>query len=219
MSIVEIALGAVIAILITITTENLRKPKLEFELAPPTDIEYTNRPANRVRFLGLGVRNKPLPILFQWMSRNAALQCHGVITFHHLDGQNVFGRSMPIRWSGSPEPVGMPVEVGGTRVVIFDPSIITLSPRMDVYPGEVERLDIAAKFDDDGECYGWSNESYFSDPVWKNPNWKLLPGRYLVKVAITSSGEKISGTYRLINDVGRQDFRLAPPMKGDVIPE
>jgi hypothetical protein len=39
------------------------------------------------------------------MQRSAALQCRSEITFHHLDGQDIFGRAMSVRWSNSPEPV------------------------------------------------------------------------------------------------------------------
>jgi hypothetical protein len=85
------------------------------------------------------------------MSRNAAIQCHSAITFHHLDGQKVFNRTMPIRWS---------------------------------------------------------NQSYFSDPPWRNPDWKLSKGRNLIDITITSSGAKCKGLFRLINNVGQKDFRI-----------
>ena len=205
----EVIFGAVVAILITIIVENVRKPKLEIKLAEHHDNAHLqNRPAKSVRFLAVDLLNKPLPWLFRWMSRSAALQSHGSISFHHLDGQNVFGRSMPIRWSGSPEPVPIHLQIDNTRVLIADPARLSLISRMDVYPGEKQRLDVSAKFDDEKECYGWSNESYFSDPAWRNPDWKIPYGRYLVKVTVISSGEKVSGIYRLINDVAQLDFRL-----------
>ena len=105
LTILEVVLGAIVAILITLLVENLRKPKLQLRLDSPTDIKYQNSPAQNVRFLSLELVNTPLPRWARWMSRNTALQCHGDITFHHLDGQNVFGRVMIGRWSESPEPV------------------------------------------------------------------------------------------------------------------
>jgi hypothetical protein len=159
----EVILGAIVAILITIIVENARKPKLEIKLAEHHDNEYLqNRPARSVRFLAVNIKNKPLPRLFRWMSRSAALQCHGSISFHHLDGQNVFGRTMSVRWSGSPEPVTIHLQIDNTRVLFADPARLSLISRMDVYPGEKQRLDVSAKFDNEKECYGWSNESYFS---------------------------------------------------------
>ena len=46
--------------------------------------------------------------------------------------------------------------------------------------------------------------------------WKLPPERYLVKVVVTSSGQKCVVVLRLINDVAsRTDFRLLPVSPGD----
>ncbi len=150
-SIFEIIIGAVIVIIMTILLEKLRKPKLELRIVSPIDVNFEKKPAKKARFLGLDLVNNPLIKIFRWMSRNAAIQCHGTITFHHLDGQKVFDRTMPIRWS---------------------------------------------------------NQSYFSDPPWRNPDWKLSKGRYLIYITITSSGDKCKGLFRLINDVGQKDFRI-----------
>lgn len=193
-----VILGGIITILITIFVENLRRPRLTFKIGEPVDRNYTNKPAKDVRFLGIDVINKPLPAYARWMTRNIALQCHGYISFHHLDGQNIFGRSMPIRWSYTIE--GVPITI-------------------DVPPGEARRLDVAAKFDSEDDCYGWSNENYFSDPVWRHPDWKLDRSRYLVGITIYSAGEKCSGLFRLVNDVPQQDFRLEPAMPNDFIRE
>jgi hypothetical protein len=215
----EIALGAVIAILITIWVESLRKPKLELRIAEPSDQVYENRPATNARFLGVNIINKPMLRGTKWMLREAALHCHGTITFYNLDGQRYYGRSMPIRWSGSPEPVGIPIQVGDTQLLILDPARITLHSIIDVYPGESERLDVATKFDEEIDCFGWNNEAYFSEPVWRNNNWRLPAGRYLVKIEVVSSGQKCTGVFRLINNVSRPDFRLENAFKTDVLHE
>lgn len=217
LTIVGVVLGAIIAILITIWSENLRKPNLEIRIASPADVQYKGRPATQARSLGLELINKPLPRWARWMSRDAAIQCHGTITFHHLDGQNVFGRAMPIRWSGSPEPIAMRLVVDDKHIFIADPARFTLTPRIDVYPGEAEHLDVASRFDNEDECYGWSNESYFSNPVWRNPDWKLPSDRYLVKVTVISAGDKCTGIFRLINDVAQQDFRVEPSLPSDFV--
>lgn len=216
-TILEVVLGAVVAIMITVWVESLRKPRLSLEIGKPSDIAYDKRPAKNARFLGLELANKPLPKIFRWLQRGAALQCHGMIEFYHLDGQNVFGRSMPIRWSGSPEPAPMLISAGEQRIILTDPARFTLAPRIDVYPGESERLDISAKFDDEADCYGWSNENYFSNPIWRSPNWKLPSGRFLVKVTIFTAGEKFSGLFRLINDVPRKDFRIEKSLPNDKV--
>ncbi len=214
-TILEIVLGAVIAILITIWVENLKKPRLTIQIARPGDRRYEGRPAKRAKFLYVEVANNPLPRWARWMSRDAATQCHGTVSFYHLDGGNLFGRSMPVRWSTTPEPAAPSFRIDDKLIVISDPTRFNMSARVDIYPGEKEPIDIAAKFDDEMDCYGWSNESYFSEPVWRNPRWRVAPGRYLVKVVVTSSGEKASAVFRLINDVPIDDFRLEPKLKGD----
>ncbi|MGC2333431.1 MAG: hypothetical protein WA581_18420 [Candidatus Acidiferrales bacterium] len=146
------------------------------------------------------------------MMRAPGLQCRASITFHHLDKQDVFGRAMTGRWSNSREPVAIPIvdSKGAPQFQLIDPDRLGGESRIDVYPGENELLDVAARFDDEEDCYGWNNESYFCRPPWRNQNWQLRRNRYLVKVTITSSGQKCVGTFRLINDVPRSDFRLEP---------
>ncbi len=154
------------------------------------------------------LRNKPLPAVLHWMLRGTALQCRGEIRFHHLDGQDKLGRKMPVRWANSPQPVANQITdlQGHVQFVMQDRTRSGTESRIDVYPGEEEILDVAARFDDEADCYGWNNDSYFFE--WRNPNWKLAPDRYLVTVVITSSGQKCIGKFRLVNDVSRRDFRL-----------
>jgi len=214
----SIIFGALIAIATTIAIENLRRPRIGLKLHPSVDMHYEDgRPAKEARFLSLELYNEPLPRWARWMSRQAALQCYGTVTFHHLDGQNVFGRAMPVRWSGSIEPVPLQGFVGDKPMVIFDHSRYVSSPREDVYPGEAVRFDIAARFDHEDECYGWCNQNYISIPIWRNPEWRLGNKILLVKITMISSGEKCTGIYRLINDVPQKDFRLEPALPRDAV--
>ena len=217
LTIFGVVLGAIIVIFVTIALELLRKPNLGFEIFPPKDMEFDNQPANRMRAVCLKLVNRPLPKWARWMSRNPALQCHGNITFHHLDGQNIFGRSMIVRWSGAPEPNPLRIQIGNIEGFVFDPVRITHIQKMDIYPGESAEIDIAARFDNEPECYGWSNESYFSTPPWRTVQWRLSPNRYIVKVTIFSSGETFSKIFRLINDVEQQDFRIEAALPEDTV--
>ena len=217
-TILSIIIGAIIAIVITMVTEMLRKPRLHLKIIPPVDMVLNGTPANQMRALRLKLTNTALPSWAQWMSRNAALQCHGNITFHHLDdGQNVFGRSMYIRWTGTPEPIPLSIQIGNQQGKIYDPSRFTLSQRIDVYPGENVELDVAVRLDNEPLGYGWSNENYFSDPLWRTPKWTLQPKRYLVRINVLSAGERCTALFRLINDVPQHDFRLEPPLSTDVV--
>jgi hypothetical protein len=213
----SIILGALIAIGTTIAVEYLRRPQLELSIATAIDLTYAagERPATSSRYLLVSCTNKPLPRLARWMSRNAALQCHGSVTFHHLDGQNFFGRSMPLRWSGSEEPLPLQIVMGAQTGMIVDPSRMSVDSRLDIHVGDSGKVDTAVKFNNEPECYGWCNLNYFSNPQWRNPDWKIPPGRYLVKVVVVSADQRCEGVFRLINDVAQQDFRLEPRQPQD----
>lgn len=216
--VLQIIIGALATVGIVVFVEYFRKPKLKLKIADPVDVNYANRPASSARYLGLMVENRPLPRKVRWLSRNTAIRCQGLITFHHLDGQNTFGRSMQARWSGSPEPVPIYAVLRGAspgRIDIYDP--IRLSPEIhrDIYTGESEKLDVAARFDNDVDCYGWCNDNYFSDPRWRNPNWRLNTGQYLVKVEVRTAGQRCEGLFRLVNDVPINDFRLLLALPDD----
>jgi hypothetical protein len=217
LTILGVALGSLIAALITILIESLRKPHLELRMIPPVDLPFGHQLAQQMRSLRIRVVNKPLPQWVGWMYRNPALQCHGHITFHHLDGQNIYGRSMILRWVRSPEPNPLIIQIGNQHGLVFDPIRITHIQKMDIYPNESEDIDIAVKFDNEPECYGWSNENYFSIPQWRTPSWHIDKGRYIVKVNVLSSGKTISGLFRLINDVDQTDFRLETALPTDSV--
>ena len=198
--------------------ENTRKPKLALTIVDPVNDSYpAGKPANKIRWLRLMVENKQLPRLLKWLSRNPAFHCSGSITFHHLDGQNVFGRCMPARWFDPREPLPIPIvdKNWKERLYILDP--VRLAPEIyrNIYLEAPEKLDVVARFDNDGECYGWCNENYRSDPLWRTPNWKLSPRRYLVEVTISCAGEKHDYVFRLINDVPVDAFRFEKAQPGD----
>ncbi len=216
---ISIILGGLITIIVTMLVESYRRPKLSLSMEdPPLDVPYPpGRPAQRARYLRVILRNKALPRGLRWMQRSAALQCRGEITFHHLnDGQNIFDRSMPVRWVKGPEPVAPTIIDMTTQqpeAFILDLSR-NYDVRMDVYPGEEEMLDVAVRFDNETDCYGWNNEGYANN--WRTPRWQLGSNRFLVKIVITSSGQKCIGVMRLVNDVAsRMDFRLLEATKED----
>jgi hypothetical protein len=212
-------LGAAFSIAATIFIEVMRQPKLKLIILDPVDKEYpadSNRPVQSARFLYLDLMNKPLPKWLSWIQRTAAVQCYGDISFYNLDGQNVFGRSMRIRWSNTREPV-LPVhtfQIDGERVYLIDYRTDVID-RVDVYPGDSQRLDVVARFGDDISCYGWSNENYSRG--WRHPDWELPPERYIVKVTVISSGQTSKEVFRIVNNnIPRNAFRLEPAMKGDL---
>jgi hypothetical protein len=206
--------GALVSIVTTVTVEYLRRPSLTLSIEdPPLDLRYDppgSRPATEMRSLRVKLFNKTLPRGARWMVRSAALQCRAAVTFHHLaDERDIFGRAMDGRWASTPEPA--PIAVGppspeGETLAIFQRPISTV----DIYPGESELLDIAVRCDTDNEYYGWNNETFFSSPAWRNPRWTLDRGRYLVRVTVTSSGQKCTRRFILENSADRSAFRLEP---------
>jgi hypothetical protein len=217
METISLIIGGIITILITVFTENMRRPRLTLRIIEAVDNYYEGRPANRAKYLLLEIENKSLPLFARWMSRNAAMQCHGTITFHHLDGQNVFGRSMEIRWSSAPEPVPTQVVIDGHNFGFFDHQRFQTAQRIDLYPGERDNFSVVARLDSEADCWGWSNESYFCERTWRNEKWKLRSDRYLVRVSIRSAGEHVSDIFRLVNDVSIDDYRLEAATDEDKI--
>ena len=211
---VEVVLGAVVAILITIWVERTKKPRLEILIANSLDVNYPAGPVHQARFLNVEVRNRRLRFWERWMLRDAALQCHASIKFCHLDGQSYFGKTMAGKWHSAPEPVPYLLSVGGQQVAFMDVGRSNITQRMDIYPGESEQLNVAGRYDDEAECYGWSMECY-APPPWHPPAWRLPQSRYLVHISVVSSGECCEGVFRLSCEGARQHFRLENKMPGD----
>jgi len=202
--------GAVLSLLISVVIEYQRKPKLHFTIEdPPVDEKYQSAPASDARFVRVQLWNKAMPGTLRWLGRDAAMHCSGEIQFYHLDdGAPVFSKPMPARWAGSDEPVSAQVLANGQMAQLFDPAKYAAASRRNCYPGSKETLDVAAKFDGDDECYGWSNETYLPGKGWRNNDWRIPKGRYLVRIVVYSAGEKVSAIYKLENSVARMHFRL-----------
>jgi len=205
-------------LLVGIFIEYQRKAKLSLKIEhPPTDRTYKSAPAQEARFVRVRLHNRPMPSVFKWLGRQAAVHCHGGIRFYHLsDGAPVFSNPMPIRWADSDEPISHQVGPDGKLLQFFDPAKYNAAFYRDCYAGDSEPIDVAARFDDDQDCYGWSNENYLPGKAWRNPEWKLPNGRYLVEVTVHSAGDKISGVFKLENSVARQHFRLMQATRDDL---
>jgi hypothetical protein len=211
-------LGALLSLFISIYIEYQRKPKLYFTIEdPPNDASYSNAQAQKARFLRVQLWNRAMPKFLNWLNREAALHCNGDIQFHHIDdGATIFSRAMPIRWSGSDEPISFQVLQDGRVAQIFDPGKYSAAARRNCYAGSKETIDVVARFDNDEDCYGWSNENYVPGKGWRNDDWKLPKGRFFVTVTVYSSGEKVVGAFKLENSIGRKDFRLSQPSPADL---
>jgi hypothetical protein len=211
MTILGVVLGAIISIVTTVLIENWRRPKLRIRLLAHSDADYSTRPkrhATFARYLNVIVENARMPFGLRWLSRNAAMQCIGHISFHTLEGQDIFGRPMEARWGNSPEPVPATVIIDNKQGVIYDKTRLHGLAHVDILEGRNEGMNIAARFDDEVECWGWSNSSYFCQRLWRNDDWKLGRGTYLVLVVVRSAGAESANVFRLVTEASRDSFRL-----------
>lgn len=218
---VSFIVGGAASFAATLVAERLKRPSLVFEIAAPNDVDYSTepfRPAKSARFLSIRVKNEELPVGLRWLGRNAAMFCNGKIDFRKQSGESVFARSMPLRWSETPEPVPMQVQIGGTMGQIVDHFRYHLEQKVDIPAAEYRFMDVAAQFEDEQECYGWSNESYSFQPNWRNPTRKLDPGVYLVNVTLHHLGGRCTFACELVNEGGKPYLRKVPNEAMDPTP-
>jgi hypothetical protein len=214
-TVIAIIFGGFLNMTVAIWAEHRRRAPLTLSIEAPIDMNLhafgAATPQQPFRSLRVRVSNSPRGSLDRWM-RSPALQCRGRIMFHRSsDGSEIFGRPMEGRWAGALQPSPIPaVDATQQNIAFFihDPERLSAGSRVDIYPGESELLDITVRFQDDPNCYGWNNETYFKQPVGKNPDWQLASDHFLVKVVINSTGQKCEGVFRLINDVPYNAFRL-----------
>ncbi len=113
------------------------------------------------------------------------------------------------RWKSLPEPVPSFGMLGDVQFNIWNPNIWQLAGSgMDIPAGEKEKLDIAIRFDDEQDAFGWSNASYQPPTLWRNPKWKLGKGRHVVTVTVRAGGQKWTDAFELNNDGRRDELRL-----------
>jgi len=176
--VLPVLLGVVSSLVVVMLVEYMRRPTLTLGVAQPDDqCHGADHPAQKMRCLRVRVANKGLPRAFTWMSRETAVHCRASVSFEFLEGASVFSEGMNGRWAGSPEPVPLMADIGGSKFQIWDPNRMAMASEMSIPAGEHEDLDIAVRCDLDAEACGWNNQSY-QPPYWKNPRWRLEKGHY-----------------------------------------
>ena len=183
--------ASLIAVLIALWIEKKRMPKLVINTSESANSDNTYREPNphaneRWKFFRVEVENRKFPKLLSWIPRQTAENCRAKIEFYKK------GESSPIfafagRWASTPEIPHIPNEA---IVKLQHPDPVTIPVC------EKENLDVITKAENDDNAYGWNNESYFHD--WKNPNYKLNEGEYIVKVTInTQNGISFDRKFKL----------------------
>jgi hypothetical protein len=141
------------------------------------------------------------------MNRESAIDCRADIQFQVLNGAQNF-QVMPGRWASKPQPLPMVGHLAGQPIQLWDQNIFQQAGTgISIPPGESELLDIASRFDDEVEAYGWSNLSY-QQPLWRNSAWKLEKGCYIVVVTVRAGGQKWMNRFTLNNDGKREEMLL-----------
>ncbi len=199
-NIFQTLLGFLLGVVSALVLERNRKPKLSLSLLPA--IDHSN--PTRFRAVAVVLKNAKPNRFVRWFThREGAIGVSAKIRFLCSDGREYFSHAMPGRWANSPQPPEVALANGQVT-----PYALSQLDYHEVLPGVDERIDVAARFESEEECYGFTNVSYFPDPWGKHPQWKIAKGRYLVEVQIFHTGGEIVRRFLLRNDVPNSEFKL-----------
>jgi hypothetical protein len=203
--------AAVLSVFVVFFIEMKRKPRISIvkEKIPPLRHDGC-------RFLRVNVENRALKSpLNLVMDRNPALQARAWITFLTESGDLVFteGHQMIGRWSKTPEPV-RPISIsqssdGTARIGSFWDLSITRDA-VDIASGAGELLDIVMRSPGEEGCRGWHNRIIENPKIEPEDEFDLSKGRYHALVRVDVSGRSFEALFRIVCDVGINDFRLEP---------
>ena len=167
--IVGFVLGVISSFVVALFVEFVKRPRLVFAAEAPQDAYYAHpAPARNVRFVRVTIGNQQLLWGFGWISRESAIDCRAEIRFDCVvEVVNAFP-VMAGRWASNPQPLPLVGQVGGQPCELWDQNIWqSAGTGISIPPGESEPLDIASRFDDEQEAFGWSNASYLQ-PLWRS---------------------------------------------------
>ncbi len=199
LAIFSAALSAALGMLVVIWFEWMKRPKLRITIAEPWDGYLGN---SLVRTVRITAENVSPPVVVRWfVRRQPAFAAYALIDFFRLDGTTAGAGSMNARWVGSPQPPQL-----AQNNVIYPDALEILRYR-DVHINRVEPIDIATKFGDEMDCFGFTNTSYRHHD-FKDPGWHLPQESYRIRVSIYSGSDEKSKTFILRNDLPRPDFCL-----------
>ncbi len=190
-------LASLIAIIIILVIEKMRKPRLEIELGDSLE-------KNGNKWLRINVKNlRPCKIIDWVYGGNPAISCMAWIGFLKPNGEEAFKNEMFGRWSEFIHPDWRKLDTlgGDSQWILYD-----ANKSIDIPSGEKAILDIAFKTSLDDFAYGWNTESYIH-PNHKNPMWKLEKGKYLVSIRVKTGGREFVNKF-LINNESFASFNI-----------
>jgi hypothetical protein len=166
----------IVAVVIFILVEWLRKPSLE--------IQFKDEPATKDarRWVHVFVYNRPR----RFIMRSPAAECRSKVTYTNLETGETKG-PIETKWASKPGPVSIELGSSGRPVgYSIDERTLALS-RIETIPAAAEPkgLDIAVKFDGETDAWIWTPESYYGH---KKLEYRLTEGTYKIRVRIESPG-------------------------------
>ncbi|MFA5770653.1 MAG: hypothetical protein WC894_04140 [Patescibacteria group bacterium] len=178
LGLVGVFFSGLVGALIALWLNKINNPDLDIIALEDANDELNYGPERpvpgRCKFFRLKIINKPLnKYLSVFFSRETAQQLNAFITFKEL------GKTMKGRWSGTLELAY--TDIYNTIRLANFPEPISL------YPGDNTILDVFAKFEAYDHAYGWNNEAYLDNNLWKTEDYKLLPGDYNIEVIIAGT--------------------------------
>lgn len=203
-------LGVLGSLIVAMFVEWMRKPRLSISILPAEPVAYGGGAVIRLPVsLKVRVSNDSLPFCFCWMQRQSARDCRATLQFLREDTTPFIARPMPGRWAGSVQPVPLQgvIRPSMEEIEIYDIARLTADSRVHIPAGETESLDVAVRFPDATDAFGWTNESYRHGGC--HPDFALPAGRYLVDILVQSEGVKKRERFRIENDHTTNEFRLA----------
>lgn len=210
---IGLVFGILASLLVAMLVEWQRKPRLSIRILPPREVPlYVHGKKIESLFaLRVSVSNDTLPIALRWMQRQSARDCRATIRFLREDKTPLIDRPMPGRWATSVEPVPLEgvIPSSGEMFQIHDIARLNAESRIDIPARESEVLDVAVRYPEEADAFGWTNESY-RYPGNRHPDFTLPKGRYVIEISIRSEGVKKQQRFRLENDHTIKEFRLAP---------
>jgi hypothetical protein len=198
--IIEYFLTFLIGAATVMWVEWYKTPKVRIDVVPTA--EFTNKGRTR-RFLQVEVINNPTcHWLAKIFNREEVSNCFATIEFQHLDGTSLFSK-IDARWSASLE-IPSVIPQGN---VPFSPNLIEPLRFRDIYTNRPEPLTIAIKWDNEPDCYGFNNISYFYQD-FKNPAWTIPEGNVLVRIELFVAGQIVTRTFQIHNPKEGSRFEL-----------
>jgi hypothetical protein len=208
LTLIPVALAS-LAIILTLSFEIARKPRLTL-----VEGHWHDDPGG-FRFTRIRVINQPLPrLLAKAFSRQVASQCYVQLSFSDIGNKQELFENQPIlaKWTRSREPMATHLiqddSSKWTQVEFFDQKLVSEGLRLDlVADAGGEEIDVAVKHEGESDCWAFSGQSYhpkFAEEGaavhgWRNPDWRIPQGEWLVEVVVRSGQVEAKQNFTLFN--------------------